>query len=76
VCDALRQSGLGHFVHEAFNMQGLSAHVRQLERDHAEELVNGEVPDTSALLSPALAAVLNVNPTYKVIGRRRPVKKN
>jgi hypothetical protein len=71
VCDALRANRLGQFVFDSFNVNTLSAHVRALERNYAEELKRGEIPDTAALLPPDLAAVLDINPTLKVVGQRR-----
>jgi hypothetical protein len=71
VCKALRASDLGHYVYETYNTSSLSAWVRELERAHASELKSGQISDTSELLPPALAAVLNVHPTYKVIAQRK-----
>lgn len=75
VCDALRANQLDHFVYETFNVNSLSAHVRALERNHAEELERGEVANIAGLLPPDVAATLSLNPTWKVVGQRRPKSK-
>ena len=46
MCEGLRETGLGHFVHEAFNTQTLSSWVRDLERE-GEELP----PDLEGLMA-------------------------
>jgi hypothetical protein len=72
VCAALRANNLGQFVHDDFDGKRLAAHIHELMQEHADELESGLILDTSALLPPALAAVLNVNLTPKVVGRMRP----
>jgi hypothetical protein len=70
VCDALRATGLGHYVHDAFNTSSLSKYVRDLEKLHADEIEAGTISDISEVLPAPLVQVLNVEPTYKVQGRR------
>jgi hypothetical protein len=70
VIEALRASGMGHYVYETFSVQSLSAHVRELERQHTAELADGRVADTAHLLPSALASVLEVKPAFSVQGRR------
>lgn len=69
VCAALRRTGLGHFVHDSFSVSSLSAHIRELERKHAKEIDSGAVEDVSAYLPAEVAKVLNVNPSFKLLGR-------
>jgi len=74
VCHALRASGMGQFVKEEFSTSSLSAHVRQLEREHEAEILNGEI-ELRDLLPEPLAAVLSVEPTYKVIAMQKQTKR-
>ena len=67
VCRLLKQSGMGHFVKEAYNSQTLSKHLRELEEQYAGELASGQLASISALLPPELARVLNVEPSYQVV---------
>lgn len=71
VCDALRSSGMGQYVHDAYNAHRLNSWARELETQHEHELTQGLVNDLSDLIPPALARVLNLNPTWSVQGRRR-----
>jgi hypothetical protein len=71
VCDALRAVGMGQYVHDAFNASDLSNWVRELEKNHKDELESGKVEDLSLLLPPKLALVLNVNPLWSVQARQR-----
>lgn len=70
VCAALKEAGLGHYVEPNYNAHELSAWVRELKRANEDRLLRGEVPDIASLLPPVLAAVLSVEPTYKIQGRR------
>jgi hypothetical protein len=67
ICAALKANGMGHFVAEQYQVSALSGHVRELERNHREELEAGELADVSELLPPAVRAVLNTDPKYSVI---------
>jgi hypothetical protein len=71
VCAALQQAGLGHFVEPDFNTLTLSGYMRELNKANLDRIRSGEIDSVSDLLSPALAAVLNVAPSFKVLGRRR-----
>lgn len=71
VCAALKSSGMEQFVKEQYNTSTLSAHIRELEREHAEELKTGALASVADLLAPELRAVLNVEPTYTVIAMER-----
>jgi|SRR5579862_8931394 len=69
VCAVMRETGYGHFVHDAYNASTFSAHIRDLEREHAEEIRSGKAADVSAFLPRALANVLNVTPSFKLMGK-------
>lgn len=69
VCAIMRRTGFGHFVHDTYNVSTFSAHVRELERKNAAAILSGEAADVSAFLPPELAAVLNVNPQFKLMGK-------
>jgi len=71
VCDALRASDLGHYVHDAFYSTELSKYVRELEERYADQLSSGEIEETGDLLPARLAEVLNVEPTVSVVGQRK-----
>lgn len=71
LCDALRASGWGHFIRDDYSTRTLGTHIRDLEADHLEELETGLIPDTYALLPPLVAAVLNLEPTTKIVGMRQ-----
>ena len=73
VIEALRASGLGHYVFETYNTRSLSAHVKELERQNKARLADGTIASTADLLPPAVAAVLNVEPTYTIQGRRKRI---
>jgi hypothetical protein len=68
VCRVMRATGYEHFVHDTFNVNSLSAHIRDLERQNLDRIDSGEIADVTALLPPALAAVLNVGSTYTLLG--------
>jgi hypothetical protein len=53
----------------------LTKHIEELEILHAEELENGTITDLADLLPPAVAAIANLNPTPKIIGRKQPKSK-
>jgi hypothetical protein len=69
VCDALKASDLGHYVHDEFNVQSLSRWVRDIEQAHQDELLS-ENTKLNQLLPPALASVLNVDPTLRISTRK------
>ena len=69
VCDALRATGLGHFVYDTFNSNRLSGWVRELERNQP-----GTVFDAGELLPPDLARVLDVSPKVRIVGQRKRPK--
>jgi hypothetical protein len=69
VCQALQASDLGHFVQPSFNVQTLSRWVRDLEDDHEEEILTGG-KTVADFLPPAVAAVLNVEPNWKLHAAR------
>jgi hypothetical protein len=71
VCEILKQVGLGHFVEPDFNTPTLSGYVRELQRANLDRIRSGEIDSVADLLPPALAAVLNVAPSFKVLGRRK-----
>jgi len=74
VIAALKRNGMGHFVKEQYNSKTLSAHIRQLEVAHADELRSGELTTVGELLPPDLIAVLNIEPTYSVIALEKRKK--
>ena len=69
VCAVMKATGYGHFVHDTYNASTFSAHIRELERKHATAIASGAAADVTAFLPPALAAVLNVNPSFKLMGK-------
>lgn len=71
VCDALRHSGMGQYVHDAYDSDALSGWVRELETLHKSDLASGKIADLADLLPPPLQLVLNVAPSWSVQGRRR-----
>lgn len=68
VCDALRASGLGHYVQDSFSVRSLNSYVQDLEERHQDEFESGAITETSELLPPELAQVLNVEPKIIVVG--------
>jgi hypothetical protein len=69
VCLALQNAGLGHFVEPNYNAQTLSAWVRNLEDEHAEEIAS-EGKTVADFLPPGVAVLLNVEPNWKIQGRK------
>jgi hypothetical protein len=69
VCQALQAAGLGHFVEPNYNAHTLSAWVRNIEDEHAEEIIN-EGKTVADFLPPNVAQVLNVEPDWKLQGRK------
>jgi len=67
VCAVLKANGMGHFVKEQYNTQTLSKHIRELEYIYAAQLARGEIESVKEKLPPALARVLNIEPSYKVV---------
>jgi hypothetical protein len=67
VCAALNANGMGHSVKEQYNSHTLSKHIRELEELHEEELRDGRLANTRALLPKAVARVLNIEPSYTVV---------
>ena len=74
VCGVLKRNGMGHFVREQYSTGSLTGHVRGLEDRHAEELNDGRLASVQELLPPEVCAVLNFDPKYNVIARRKPRK--
>lgn len=72
ICSALKRNGMGHFVVEQYLVSRLSAHVRDLEELHKDQLDSGSMRSIAEALPPEVAAVVNVEPTYDVIAMRRP----
>jgi hypothetical protein len=68
VCAVLQAVGLGQFVEPNFNTQTLSKYVRELAEANEDRLLAGA--SVGDLLPPELAAVLNVEPNYKIQGRK------
>jgi hypothetical protein len=69
VCLALQAAGMGHFVEPNYNAQTLSAWVRNLEDQHIEEITE-QGKTVADFLPPGVAAVLSVEPTWKIQGRK------
>lgn len=76
VCDTLRTTGLGHYVHDDFSTNSVSKYVRELEQQNRKELQSGAVPDVSALLPAPLAEVLNISPKVTIQGRKGKQERN
>jgi hypothetical protein len=70
VCAALQQCGMGDYVSDWYNVNQLSAWVREVERNNEDLLRSGEVKDLSELIPKQLAAVLDIEPTRKLQARR------
>lgn len=76
VCEALKIAGLGGMVREDYSMSSLTAHVKQLE-EHAKLIVGLEDADESQasalaqLLHPALAQILQIEPTFSLHVRKK-----
>jgi hypothetical protein len=67
VCQALKESGLAHFVHERYYAKQLSSHLEGLQEAYQKELEEGTYESLADLLPAPLAAVLNVEPYQSVI---------
>lgn len=67
-CAAMKATGLGHFVHESFNSNTFSAHVRQLQKDNEDRIQRGEITDVSILLPAVVANTLNITTDITLMG--------
>lgn len=80
VIEALKRNEMGHFVKEQYIVASLSAHVRQLEAIHQDELDEGTIESVACYLPRDVAAVLNIDPTYQVValdtGKEKKAKKS
>lgn len=73
IVEALRASGMEHYIVETYSTRSLSTHIRELEILHKAELAAGTIPDTAALLPAALNAVLDIGrkTTIRAVRSRR-----
>lgn len=60
VIEALKACGLGHYVKEAYSTKSLTTYIRELEE------AAGSIEDTLSILPRELAAVIRIEPTYRV----------
>jgi hypothetical protein len=66
VIGALKASGMEQFVTEQYSTQSLTKYVRDLEEQNEESLRTGLVASVEALIPTPLAAVIRINPTYRI----------
>lgn len=71
VCATLKANDLGQFVYETYHSKKISSHILELERAHKEDFDSGRYTHIRELLPPAVSEVLNVDPIWQVIARRR-----
>lgn len=67
VCQALKESGLTHFVHERYYAKQISGHLEGLQEAYAKELEEGIYESLADILPGPLAAVLNLEPYQSII---------
>lgn len=64
ICEALKMSDLGRLVFESYSTMALSAYVTELE-EHSQ-LIGSDPEALRKLLPPALAALVDVRPGFRL----------